>query len=626
MEKLTFILEKLSLEEVSLLQEYLQQRTYQAGEIILKQGELGQRFFMLEKGEVEVILEGTPEVKVAVLKAGDFFGEISCLTGEPITATIKAVSTVETNMLTRPGLLKLLDIHPPFMRQILDQLLRRMSKSNERVQQESLKSSVLIQSVLSEGKLRYSEIVGTSSVMHELRREIKKEADRDEPIGIIGERGTGKEFVAGHLHYSSSRRNEPFLKKSGLNFNLEEWRMKQSAARGGTLLLLEADALPTETLKQILRESIPETRIILAAQSLPNSLAVKTITVPPLRERREDIPLLLNEFLRREGVADPNQTISGAAMRKLMLYPFLNGNVQELFEVVHKAIILSHGETIYPEHIHFGSYRSRNSRLKVGLALGAGAVRGSAHVGVLKVLEEEGIQIDLIAGCSVGALVGALYAAGKSVKEMEATLPKVTWKELASLSWPKIGLLSNSRMDKWLKEQIGELQVEDLKLPFAAVATDAYTGMPVIMQKGPVSTIVRASSAIPFIMKPVQFEDKLLWDGSIVHKVPIHLARSMGADVVIAVDVGLPAFKKGKIKNLFDAFMFPLDIMQESVAQDELELADVLLQPTADISGYSFKSAPVFFKKGEEVTREAISRIRDAIESIEQGFSHGRIV
>lgn len=598
------------------LAKYLQVRTFQPGENILKQGEQGEYFFILQSGQVEVILEGTPTITITTLSPPDFFGEVSCLTGEVITATIRAVDQVQVQVLSRQGLLRLLDLQPAFMRQILDQLLRRMTKSNERVQEESLKSEVLTQSLASKGWHKYGELLGTSPSMQQLREQLGRYVHSAEPIAILGESGSGKRFVAGHIHYTSKRKGVPYLTESGVTFSIEEWRAKQSAARGGSLLLTEADQLPKEILEQIIKEAYSETRLILVAEELPEGLPIVSIRVPALRERREDIPALVKECLRRLGVVDLEQAISGAAIRKLMLYPFLDRNITELFEVVQRAYILAQETTIYPEHIRFGGSKPKRSRPRVGLALGAGAVRGSAHVGVLKVLEAEGIPIDLIAGCSVGALVGALYAAGKSVQEMEEMLPNITWKQLTSLSWPKIGILNNQRMEAWLTEQIGQLQIEDLGLPFAAVATDAYSGLPVIMQSGSVATVVRASAAIPFLMKPVSYQGKLLWDGSIVHKVPIHLARSMGADVVIAVDVGLPAFKKGTIRNLFDAFMFPLDIMQESVAQDELELADVLLQPVADSSGYSFKNAPLFFKKGEEVTKAAISQIKQAIEAV----------
>lgn len=612
-EELHSLLEALSVTDRESLQQYVKIQTYAAGDVILQQGTHSHRFFMMQSGRVEVILGGDTTIQLAILEAGHFFGEISCLTGDVVTATIRALDDVTVQVMTREGLLKLMDVHPAFMRQIVDQLLQRMTRSNVLVQKENLISSVLLQSAQVEGEHRYAEIIGMSPAIAHVREQIDRLAHTQTPVCIVGENGVGKELLAGRLHYVGPRKNAPYLKVSGLNFEWDDWRKKRAAATNGTLLLSKADVLPVDVLHDLLNEASDATRIILTADKPLFEDKIESLFMPALRDRKEDIPLLARECLRRRGVAELDAALSGAALRRLVLYPFLDGNVKELFDVLHKALVLSDGTTIQAEHLKFGSSRILGTKPKIGLALGAGAIRGTAHVGVLKAFEEEGIPIDIIAGTSVGSIVGALYAAGKSVRYMEENLPLVQWKQLTKLSWPKQGFLDNKRMDRWIREHIGDLHAEDLPIPFAAVATDAHSGLPVVMQSGPIGPIIRASTAIPLLMQPVKYGDHLLWDGALVQKVPVNLARSMGADIVIGVDVGLPAFKKGSIKGLFDSFMFALDIMQESGAQDELELADVLLQPTADVGGFSFKNAPIFFQKGEEEARRAIPQIRKII-------------
>lgn len=611
--KPSFLLDNLRDEEYASIQHELQNHVFERGDIILKQGEVGQRFYMIQDGSVEVVLEGESEVKLAVLQPGDFFGEFSCLTSDSITATVRALERLEVQVMSRDGLLKLMDLHPGFMKHMLNQLLKRISRSNEMVQKENLRSTVFMQSVLSEKKDRLGPLIASSQSMSEVEKKIAHLADKFSPIWISGEKGTGKKYIAHVLHYRSPHMNGPILKISGKLFNREEWHRKKVAAYGGTIVITDADELPEDNVRMILQEGADHARLIFLSEKFPAKPDIEHIHVPPLRERHKDIHGLVKACLKQEGIRIHEQAISNSALRQLALYPFLDGNVKELFEVIRRAAIISDGDTIQPEHLKFGNRRVAGTRPRIGLALGAGVVRGCAHVGVLKVLKEENIPVDLIAGCSVGAIVGSLYAAGKSVDYMERLLPDVSWGQLVTFTFPKTGVLDNTKMEKWITRHIGERKIEQLPLPFATVATDSETGMPVILKSGDVAPAVRASTAIPLIMKPVAYQGKLLWDGSIVHKVPVHLARSMGADIVIAIDVGLPAFKKGKVKNLFDAFLYPLDIMQESVAQDELDMADVVLQPMADASGYSFKSAPVFFQTGEEEAKKAVPAIRKTI-------------
>lgn len=596
-------------------------KTYDKGSVILQQGDAAQYFYIIESGRVEVLLESDPQVRVAELGPNDFFGEMSCLTGEPVTATIRTLEVTQVIRIERAGLNELMDMHPPFMRRMMDQLLGRITKSNALVYEENYRNKVLVSSINT--RERHAEILGESEGMRRLREEVKALSIGNEPLLISGERGVGKEFIAERIHFSGWGQDYPILTVNALEFDWDMWRGKQFAAKGGTLVLTNCEQLPLQLLQNILQQSSQECRLVFIATTdsttTPPELHMRKLRVPPLRERIEDIPHLVRECLRRKGNTNGDGAISKAALRHMMLYPFLDGNVTELFELIDKATILSQGATIQPEHLKFGTRRKPGSRPKIGLALGAGAVRGTAHVGVLKVLEKEGIPIDYIAGSSVGALVGALYAAGVSVEDMERFLPGVSWRQLVMPRWPKTGFLDNMPIAKWIKKYIGDTTVEQLSIPYAAVATDGVSGLPVIMNSGPVGPIVCASTAIPLIMKPVNYNDKMLWDGSIVHRVPVTLARSMGADIVIAIDVCLPTFTIGPLTNLLDSFMYSLDIMQERLAQDELELADVVIKPTVNASGFSFKNAPLFFKQGEKSTQEAIPAIRHSMAEVMEG-------
>lgn len=604
--------------ELKLIEAYIAHERCEQGTFILQQGEAAQYFYIIVSGSVEVLIQSDPQVRVAILSKDDFFGEMSCLTGEPVNASIRTREVTEVIRIDRAGFNQLMDLHPPLMRRMMDKLLGRISKSNELVYKENYRNKVLVSSMY--GRERHAELLGQSEGMVHLKDMVKPLGKRHDPLLIVGERGVGKQFFAERIHYASFRQDGPIITVNALAFDAAQWREKQVAAQGGSIILTNGDQLPAPMLKEIIAQSQSSEHYRLMITSTADlSLPIQNIDIPPLRERIEDIPQLIKEYIRGKGLTNAEHAVSKAAIRHMMLYPFLDGNVKELYELIDKALVLSQGATVQPEHLRFGTRRKPGSRPKIGLALGAGAVRGTAHVGVLKILEREGIPIDYIAGSSVGALVGALYAAGISVEDMETFLPEVSWRQLVRLKWPKTGFLDNTPIAKWMKKFIGEQTVEQLNIPYAAVATDGGSGLPVIMNSGPVGPIVCASTAIPLIMKPVHYNDKMLWDGSIVHRVPVTLARSMGADIVIAVDVCLPTFTNGPLTNLLDSFMYSLDIMQERLAQDELEFADVVIKPTVNAGGFSFKNAPVFFEQGEQSTQAAIASIRHSMAAVMEG-------
>lgn len=162
--------------------------------------------------------------------------------------------------------------------------------------------------------------------------------------------------------------------------------------------------------------------------------------------------------------------------------------------------------------------------MKVGLALGGGSARGLAHIGVLKVLEKGKIPIDMIAGTSAGALIGALYARGSSageIKKMVTGMSLIDRARMIDLALPKTGLITGERIKKILKELIGEADFSDLKIPFACVATDIVTGEEVVMNHGSVVEAVRASISIPAVFTLVKREGKFLVDGGLVNPVPV---------------------------------------------------------------------------------------------------------
>jgi len=187
-------------------------------------------------------------------------------------------------------------------------------------------------------------------------------------------------------------------------------------------------------------------------------------------------------------------------------------------------------------------FRKKKKRLfagKVGLALGSGSARGWAHIGVIRALTEAGIHVDYIAGTSIGALVGAVYASG-GIGNLENVVLQFDWKQIASffdVVLPKSGLLDGKRISAFIRRHVKEINIEELPIPFCAVATDLGTGNEVILKEGDIIDAVRASISVPGIFTPVKKNGTILVDGGLVNPVPVSVAIEMGADFVIAVDL-----------------------------------------------------------------------------------------
>jgi len=173
------------------------------------------------------------------------------------------------------------------------------------------------------------------------------------------------------------------------------------------------------------------------------------------------------------------------------------------------------------------------------LALGSGSARGWAHIGVIRALSEAGIRIDYVAGTSIGALVGAVYASGE-IDALEEVVLQLDWKEIAYLFdvvFPKSGLIDGKKVSVFIQNHVKEINIEDLPLPFCAVSTDLTTGDEVAISKGNIIEAVRASISVPGIFTPFKKNGKILVDGGLVNAVPVSVVRNMGADFVIAVDL-----------------------------------------------------------------------------------------
>ena len=247
---------------------------------------------------------------------------------------------------------------------------------------------------------------------------------------------------------------------------------------------------------------------------------------------------------------------------------------------------------------------------KVALALGGGSARGIAHIGVLKVLEREKVPIDLIVGTSMGAMIGAAYAAGIPTSTMEADAYAFTINKLLDPTIPTMGLLAGEKLEASIRELIDNKSFADCKIPFAAVTTDIETGEEVVHQSGDLVKVIRASSSWPGIFNPVRIDGKLLVDGGIKNSVPANIARSLGADYVLAVDVGF-CVKEGPIKNIFGMILQAFQITGEELNRHQSIHADLVIKvDLGHIDQVAFDRAREAVEKGMEAAEQALPQLK----------------
>jgi NTE family protein len=245
------------------------------------------------------------------------------------------------------------------------------------------------------------------------------------------------------------------------------------------------------------------------------------------------------------------------------------------------------------------------------VALGGGFARGIAHVGVLKVLEQEGIPVRVVAGTSVGALIGAAYCSGVSLQELEDMAASVRFTTFARWTLSRCGFASNDRMISFLTRLLKVKTFEELRIPLGVTATDFNTGEGVVFHSGSIIDPVRASCAYPGMFLPVEIRGRYLVDGMLSHPVPTRPVREMGADRVLAVHLKGTWAKGGAPRHLFDVIGQSFAIAQDAMSCLWREAADLVIEP--DVAGFAyddFKRAADLIRVGEAAMRQALPEVR----------------
>ena len=257
---------------------------------------------------------------------------------------------------------------------------------------------------------------------------------------------------------------------------------------------------------------------------------------------------------------------------------------------------------------------------RIGLALGGGAAKGFAHVGVIAVLEEAGIVPDYVVGTSAGSLVGALYASGMNAVQLQQTALRI--EEVAIADWmvPIVdrGLFRGEALARYVNESVAGRLIEDMRIPLGVVAVDLANGQPILFRRGDTGTAVRASSAVPAVFQPVRIAGRDYVDGGLVAPVPVQFARQMGAELVIAVDISQPP-EGQPAGDTLQILMQTFNIMGHAIKQHEIKQADVWVRPSlAGLRSADFSARQRAIDAGRLAMQAAMPELRNRLNAAQR--------
>ena len=260
--------------------------------------------------------------------------------------------------------------------------------------------------------------------------------------------------------------------------------------------------------------------------------------------------------------------------------------------------------------------------IRVGLALGGGAAKGFAHIGVIKMLEANGIAVSVVSGTSAGSVVGALYASGLNAFELQEKAVALDEAKIRDIQISSGGLLLGQKLEDYVNEQVRRKPMEQLAKPFVAVATRLEDGERTVFAQGNTGQAVRASASVPGVFRPVVIGKYRYVDGGVVSPVPVDAARQLGADVVIAVDISSKATGKAP-KDLWGTVSQSIAIMGQKLGQAELARADVVIRPQVlDMGAADFTQRAAAILEGEKAALAAVPQIRQKLEQLQNERAH----
>lgn len=263
-----------------------------------------------------------------------------------------------------------------------------------------------------------------------------------------------------------------------------------------------------------------------------------------------------------------------------------------------------------------GAHSGEDAGPRLGLALSGGIAKVVAHIGILRAFEEASLRIDAVAASSGGAIIGAFYAAGVPLPEMEKVAAEISWRKLTRVGIPRMGLLSNDKMERFLVDRLGDLRFEDLRIPLAVVGADLSTGRKAVFTRGPLAPAIRGSCSIPQLFPPVSIDGHLIADGGLVEYLPVQTLADLGCDVRVGVNLGgVRNWHLRDPKNLLEVALRVIGFVSQQNARESEAMADHVVRPDlAEFGPYDLDRADELVRVGYEYGRRSAPIVRALLE------------
>ena len=654
------LFESLSNEARDFILNRLKTETFAAGEVIVRQGDTGNSLYIVTHGLVKVTKrekDGTSR-ELARFRPGDYFGEMSLLAEQPRSADITSITDTTTLIFFKQDMDDILQAYPSValhFSKILSKRLRDVSQLNLTPQRKIALIAVygraidpLLQAVL---------VVNlAASFTKELRKRVllldlgSAETYR-EPIFQMNADVLPPRSQAMPSNVLNEVDLARFIKTHSTGFHIlplarEFLRQPQLCEKDITPLIrkLERDY------DYILINCAQETKKITqtAIERADVLLYLTPATDEAIQHCQKDVNLFIQgretqTELLIGVVQQEHQTIPARVLEETLApHQFLS--IFEQTDLIEQ--FLRKGHPFVYEHPKSRIARSlqrvtrKIGKVQIGLALGSGAARGFAHVGVLKVLEAHDIPIDMITGCSMGAFVGGFYAAGVTVQELEEMVlnyrnRRRVRRTIFDVTLPLYGFSKGNRLARFMRHSLGEMTFDDVQIPFAAVATDISNGNEIVLRNGVLWQALRASGSVPVLFEPYKLEGRYLIDGSITNPLPTDILVERNLDIILASSVTavkavlkrpsseaigtapepprasfLSFLSRKRNYTIIDALTRSLGIMSAANTLQKSRLADVDIRPNvAEIDWGDFHRGDELIAAGEQAAEEAIPSI-----------------
>ena len=608
------------------------------GDIICRMGDPGDSMYIIKSGSVGVYSEQEgSEIFIAALHRGEFFGELALLTGNPRIATVKVILDAHLYRLDKDSFDQLMQKSPSIALYLTRHYAHRFAVSNQYTLNEPLPNFFAVMSThhgLGKSHFIYSlsyHLVAESNkkvLIVELGKKVSKKLEN---YGLEGSRCPDPELIDSFPRQYSDILNEAWFRHSCgfMVFLLPKIRDDRYWEQMEKNLPLLMDLLMKHF--QFVLFSIPtepgplDERVLRLCDRVLLLMKNTRDALPEVKEKVSYIGNLCGERLDRikagvshlQGERGIPRDVLGAEL----------GLAETPAVWVHKTASALADKIDTEKRFPVQAPRAlarELGRVRLGLVLGAGGARGWAHLGVIKVLEEEGIHIDMIAGSSIGALVGCAYAKTASIKaSIKMTIDEFPTKfqakkKIFDYTIPIHGIIRGAKVLRMMRKGLQNADFLDLLIPLYVMAVDFHTGEEVLIEKGDVSEAVRASMSIPGIMNPALHGGRWMLDGGLLHPVPVDVLIQKGADIIIAVCVEGRKYQRfmaiGRSPSIIDVLSRTISIIHSQATGDFAQKADIVLYPELyEYQWDEFHRGNELMRAGAEVCRKHIDEIKQLI-------------